>query len=103
MTASSAETHLTAVLHKLAGPTATPRSDQLDAVTDLAESKYRDQVAERKRALEAEVAAAKSTGGLTPETLDRIERETSFNRERLNEVHALVKQVEQAASSQTKR
>ena len=35
MTASSAETHLTAVLHKLAGPTATPRSDQLDAVTAI--------------------------------------------------------------------
>ena len=35
MTASSAETHLTAVLHKLAGPTATPRSDQLDAAWAL--------------------------------------------------------------------
>lgn len=35
MPASPAETHLTAVLHKLAGPHATPRSDQLDAVTAI--------------------------------------------------------------------
>ena len=41
----------------------------------LAEAKYRDQVAERKRVIEAELGKARSGGGLTPETLERIERE----------------------------
>jgi len=35
MPVTPAETYLTAVLHKLAGPAATPRSDQLDAVTAI--------------------------------------------------------------------
>lgn len=42
---------------------------------ELSESKYRDQVAERKRAMERELAAAKSTGGITQETLEKIEAE----------------------------
>jgi hypothetical protein len=42
---------------------------------ELSESKYRDQVAERKRALQAEVDKAKSSGGITPETLEKIEAE----------------------------
>ena len=42
---------------------------------ELAEVKYRDQVAERKRAMESELAKAKSSGGITSETLERIERE----------------------------
>ena len=37
--------------------------------------KYRDNVAERKRAIEAEIGKARTGGGLTPETLERIERE----------------------------
>jgi hypothetical protein len=41
----------------------------------LALDKYRDQVAERKRAIEAELGKARTGGGLTPETLERIERE----------------------------
>lgn len=35
MPTTPAETHLTAVLHKLAGPHAIPRSDQLDAVSSI--------------------------------------------------------------------
>jgi hypothetical protein len=42
---------------------------------ELRISKYRDQVAERKRALEREINAAKSTGGISPETFERVERE----------------------------
>src|ERR1035437_3148040 len=41
----------------------------------LAAQKYRDLVAERKRAIEAELGKARTGGGLTPETLERIERE----------------------------
>jgi DNA-binding phage protein len=41
----------------------------------LSESKYRDQVQERVRKMEAEIAAAKSSGGITTETLEKIERE----------------------------
>ena len=37
--------------------------------------KYRDQVAERKAAIEAELGKAKTTGGITPETLSKIEAE----------------------------
>jgi hypothetical protein len=42
---------------------------------ELAESKYRDHVAAQKAALERELGAAKVAGGLTPETLEKIERE----------------------------
>lgn len=42
---------------------------------ELAESKYRDHVAAQKAALEREVASAKVAGGITPETLEKIERE----------------------------
>lgn len=42
---------------------------------ELAESKYRDHVAAQKAALEREVSAAKVAGGITPETLEKIERE----------------------------
>jgi hypothetical protein len=41
----------------------------------LSESKYRDQVQERVRRMESEIAAAKSSGGITTETLEKIERE----------------------------
>jgi hypothetical protein len=37
--------------------------------------KYRDQVEERRAAMERTLQAAKSSGGLTPETLEKIERE----------------------------
>ena len=42
---------------------------------ELAENKYRDHVAAQKAALEREIGAAKVAGGLTPETLEKIERE----------------------------
>jgi hypothetical protein len=42
---------------------------------ELNEAKYRDQVADRKRAMEAELGKAKVSGGITPETLEKIERE----------------------------
>jgi hypothetical protein len=45
------------------------------AARELAEQKYRDLVAERKRAIEAELGKARTGGGITPETLERIERE----------------------------
>lgn len=48
--------------------------DRQERELDLALSKYRDQVNERKRAMEAEIGKARA-GGLTPETLERIERE----------------------------
>ena len=37
--------------------------------------KYRDQVAERRAAMERALQAAKTSGGLTPGTLEKIERE----------------------------
>ena len=45
---------------------------------ELAERKYRDQVEAQKAALEREVNAAKSGGGLSPETLEKIERELNL-------------------------
>lgn len=43
---------------------------------ELSESKYRDQVAERDRRIQAEIDKAKAApGGLTTETLEKIERE----------------------------
>lgn len=42
---------------------------------ELSESKYRDLVAEKKRAIEAELAKAKSTGGISKETMEKIEQE----------------------------
>ncbi len=45
------------------------------AERELAETKYRDEVRERKRMLQAEVDKAKTSGGITPETLTRIENE----------------------------
>ena len=44
----------------------------------LAETKYRDQVAAQKAALERELNAAKNEGGLSPETLAKIERELNL-------------------------
>lgn len=41
----------------------------------LSEQKYRDEVAEKKAAMQAEIDKAKSTGGLTADTLEKIERE----------------------------
>ena len=37
--------------------------------------KYQDQVAERKAVMEREIAAARKTGGITTDTIERIERE----------------------------
>lgn len=42
---------------------------------ELAEQKYRDQVAERKAAIQAELDRVKSVGGLQTDTLEKIERE----------------------------
>jgi len=42
---------------------------------ELAEEKYRAQVAAQKAAIQRELEAAKADGGLSPETLDKIERE----------------------------
>jgi hypothetical protein len=42
---------------------------------ELQESKYRDLVAEKKRAIESELTRAKAGGGITEETIERIERE----------------------------
>ncbi len=42
---------------------------------ELSEQKYRDQVEAQKAALEREQAAANAEGGLSPETLEKIERE----------------------------
>jgi hypothetical protein len=41
---------------------------------DLAERKYRDQVAAHKAAIERELAAGKASGGINPETQERLER-----------------------------
>jgi len=45
---------------------------------ELAEQKYRDQVEAQKAALERELKAAKAEGGLSPETLEKIERELNL-------------------------
>jgi len=42
---------------------------------ELAQEKYRAQVAAQKAAIQRELEAAKADGGLTPETLEKIERE----------------------------
>jgi hypothetical protein len=42
---------------------------------ELSEQKYRDQVAERKAAIERELNTARSQGGLSTETIEKIERE----------------------------
>lgn len=52
----------------------------VDALTKLSKgglefAKYRDRVAEQKRRIEAELGKAKAPGGLTPDTIERIERE----------------------------
>ncbi len=49
--------------------------DRQERELELQLSKYRDQVAERKRAMEAEIGKAKAAGGITAETLEKIERE----------------------------
>jgi hypothetical protein len=49
--------------------------DRQERELDLALSKYRDLVAERRRAIEAELGKAKDNGGITTETRERIERE----------------------------
>jgi hypothetical protein len=41
----------------------------------LAEQKYRDHVEERKRAIDKELAAATTSEGLSPETLEKIQKE----------------------------
>lgn len=45
---------------------------------ELSESKYRDLVAEKKRVMQAEINKAKKTGGLTTETLHKIETELNL-------------------------
>lgn len=45
---------------------------------ELQEAKYRDHVAERKAALEAEISAATGSGGITPATREKIERELNL-------------------------
>lgn len=42
---------------------------------ELLEQKYRDLVAERKAAIEAEIGKARTKGGVTAETLEKIEAE----------------------------
>ena len=42
---------------------------------ELSLQKYRDEVAERKAAMQRELDAAKSGGGITPKTLEKIEAE----------------------------
>jgi hypothetical protein len=42
---------------------------------ELAESKYRDEVQERKRAIESELNRARADGGISEGTLEKIERE----------------------------
>lgn len=42
---------------------------------ELAEQKYRDHVAERKAAIDKELAAATNSGGLSAETLEKIQKE----------------------------
>ena len=59
------------VLNYLSGRT---RAELEARKIELAESKYRDQVAERKRAIELEIGRARA-GGITAETLERIEAE----------------------------
>lgn len=49
--------------------------EEAKASREFGERKYRDEVAERKRAMERELNAAKSSGGILPETFERIERE----------------------------
>ena len=45
------------------------------AERELTEQKYRDQVAERRRTIEAELGKARNSGGVTAETLSKIEAE----------------------------
>ncbi len=42
---------------------------------EFSEQKYRDQVAEKKASMQAQLDKAKAKGGITPETLARIEAE----------------------------
>jgi hypothetical protein len=42
---------------------------------ELSEQKYRDLVNEKRAAIERELNSAKTSGGITPETLEKIERE----------------------------
>jgi len=44
----------------------------------LAFQKYHDQVQDRKEAIQRQLDAAKSNGGLSPETIDKIERELNL-------------------------
>jgi hypothetical protein len=44
-------------------------------IRELNEQKYRDQVAAQKAAIERELNAAKDSGGISPQTLERVERE----------------------------
>jgi hypothetical protein len=51
------------------------RLQQKRKESELAEEKYRAQVEAQKAAMQRELEAAKSEGGLSPETLEKIERE----------------------------
>jgi hypothetical protein len=44
-------------------------------IRELAEQKYRDLVAAQKAAIEREINAAKASGGISPDTLQRVEQE----------------------------
>ena len=44
-------------------------------IRELAEQKYRDQVAAQKAAIERAINAAKASGGISQETLEHVERE----------------------------
>jgi len=48
------------------------------AEVNLALQKYSDQIQARKEAIQHELDAAKSTGGLSPETIEKIENELSL-------------------------
>lgn len=45
------------------------------SMVSLAEQKYRDQVAEKKAAIERELNQSRSTGGISAETLEKIQKE----------------------------
>ena len=51
------------------------RLEEKQRLRRFAEKKYRNQVAAQKAAIEREIRAAKATGGISPETLERVERE----------------------------
>jgi DNA-binding phage protein len=60
------------VLQYLSGKT---RAELEARKIDLAESKYRDLVSEKKAAIQSEMDRARSSGGISEETREKIERE----------------------------